>query len=107
MLAQVRPARGIVLDLGWVAAHLLAQQREHGHRRRLLRRKRATGVAKVAELHRVADAVGTAPTTAYLDKVVRPQRVEPLDCFAIGWRGEDRGALPRRKDCFGWHRTVA
>ncbi len=105
MLAQCRPARGIVLELGRVAAHLLAQQREHGRGRCLARRERATGVTKIAKLDRVADAVGSAPSPADLNELIRPERVEPLDQLAISWRVENSGALPRREDRLGWHRT--
>lgn len=53
-------------------------------------------MTKITELDRVADPVGAASTPAHLNEVVRPERVEPVDRFPIGWRVEDRGALPGR-----------
>jgi len=98
MLAQRRVACGIVSESFGSAAHLRGQHREHRRRRYLAGFDRPAGMAKVAELHRIADPVGVTPSPEHFDKIVGAERVQPLDHGGVRRRVEQRGALRRRQD---------
>lgn len=101
----VSRARRIALEVSWRAAYVSAQRIQHRCEGKLAGRKRASGVAQIAELDCIADPVGTAAATANLNEVIRSERVEPFHDGAIGGWVEDGGPLPGRKDRLARHRV--